>query len=89
MPADAQAQVARATEDLSRRLGVPQSDVRVVSVEGREWSDASLGCPEPGVAYIQVITPGYLIILEAGGKRYEYHTAKSRAVLCEGGKPVK
>jgi len=49
-----------------------------------EWSDASLGCPKPGFAYAQVITPGYRIVLTAGQQQYEYHTDKSRAVvLCE------
>jgi hypothetical protein len=34
--------------------------------------------------YAQVITPGYRVVLEAGGQRYEYHTDTGRfVVLCE------
>ncbi|MBI2919133.1 MAG: hypothetical protein HYY01_14255 [Chloroflexi bacterium] len=38
------------------------------------WPDASLGCPQPGVAYAQVATPGYRIILTSGGKEHHYHS---------------
>jgi hypothetical protein len=50
-----------------------------------DWSDTSLGCPEPGMMYAQVITPGFLVMIEAEGQQYEYHTDESRfVVLCEG-----
>lgn len=60
--------------DLADRLGVDEASVGVVSVEFTEWSDTSLGNPQPGFLYAQVITPGFKIILEAGGQSYEYHT---------------
>ena len=48
-----------------------------------EWSDASLGCPQPGMAYAQVITPGFRIALEAQGQLYQYHTdTKGQILLC-------
>ena len=53
-------------------------------MEAVEWSDASLGCPQEGFMYAQVITPGYLIILEAQGEQYEYHTDQTtNVVLCQ------
>ena len=56
----------------------------MLKVEAVEWRDSSLGCPEPGKAYLQVITPGYLFVLEAGGKTYEYHADRgNRVILCE------
>lgn len=73
---------ALAVADLARRLDVPESAITVRTVESVEWPDASLGCPQPGMMYAQVITPGYRIVLEAGGKRYEYHTSQTHAVLC-------
>jgi hypothetical protein len=34
--------------------------------------------------YAQVITPGFLVVLEAGGERYEYHADREgTVVLCE------
>jgi len=79
-----------ARQDLAERLGMPINEIAIVSMEAVEWPDASLGCPKPGMMYAQVITPGYRIILEAGGKRYEYHSDRGkRAILCaEEGKPA-
>lgn len=79
-----------ARQDLAERLGLPINEIAIVSTEAVEWPDASLGCPKPGMMYAQVITPGYRIILEAGGKRYEYHSDRGkRVILCtEEGKPA-
>ncbi len=77
-------QVERAIEDLARRQGADKSQIVVVSVDEVEWRDASLGCPQPGQMYAQVITPGYRITLEIGGKQYPYHADLNRRVfLCE------
>ncbi|MCX7707861.1 MAG: hypothetical protein N2204_07620 [Anaerolineae bacterium] len=73
---------ALAIADLAGRLGIPESAITVRAVEAVEWPDASLGCPRPGMMYAQVITPGYRIVLEAGGRTYDYHTSQSHAVLC-------
>lgn len=84
IPEGAQQPLLAARRDVASRLGIPVAEVRVVQVEAVEWPDASLGCPEPGRMYIQVITPGYRIVLEAAGKTFRYHTDRgSRAVLCE------
>jgi hypothetical protein len=70
--------------DLAGRLGVDPGEVRVVSVEEVTWPDGSLGCPQPGMMYPQVLTDGTRIALEAGGKRYEYHAGGPRGpFLCE------
>src|SRR5438552_17323275 len=51
---------------------VAATDVKVVQVESREWPDAALGCPAPGVMYAQVVTPGLLIVVQAGSRVLEY-----------------
>ena len=56
-----------ARADLARRLGIATTGIKIVSTDGAIWRDASLDCPEPGVMYAQVLTPGYRITLEAGG----------------------
>jgi hypothetical protein len=78
-----QALVDKATEDLSDRLDTRAGQIVVQSVEAVQWRDSSLGCPKPGMNYLQVITPGYLIRLEVGGEIYEYHTDKENTVYCE------
>ncbi|NOZ28744.1 MAG: hypothetical protein GXP39_11930 [Chloroflexi bacterium] len=74
--------VAQAVADLAERLRVTKDTIQVRSVEMVEWPDTSLGCPEPGKMYAQVITPGYRIVLEAQGKAYEYHASQNRVVYC-------
>jgi hypothetical protein len=75
---------AAAVSDLAKRLGVDPGDVSVVSAEEVTWSDASIGCPKPGMMYAQVLTEGSRIVLEADGKRYEYHAATGKAPFyCE------
>ncbi len=72
-----------AVDDLVRRLKVSTSAVKVIMASAVEWSDASLGCPQEGMVYAQITMPGYLIVLEAQGKQYTYHTNnRSFVVLC-------
>ena len=66
--------VERATEDLIQATSAASNDITVVSTEEVEWSDTSLGCPEPDGMYAQMITPGYLIVLETDGETYKYHS---------------
>jgi hypothetical protein len=83
-PPEAEQVVRLAVEDLAQRLDLSPGKIRLVSVEAVDWSDTSLGCPQPGMMYAQVITPGYRIVLEAEGERYEYHTdTGDHIVLCQ------
>ena len=80
----AEMMAATARADLALRLGVPEEEIAVKSVEAVEWSDTSLGCPQPGMMYAQVITPGHQILLQARGEMYDYRSAGGRLlVLCE------
>ncbi len=74
--------VARAVSDASTRTGLAVDAIRVVQVDQREWSSSALGCEQPGLGYAQVITPGHLIVLDAGGRMLEYHTDHDRVELC-------
>lgn len=75
--------VNEVTADLSKRENIATSAVNVVTIQSVNWSDSSLGCPEPGMNYLMVITPGYRIVLEADGKEYFYHTdQRGYFVLC-------
>jgi hypothetical protein len=70
-------------ENLSQMLKVDSDQVITEKVEAVVWPDASLGCPKIGVMYIQTVTPGFLVRLEAGNTEYIYHTDwKGKVVLC-------
>lgn len=66
-------QVLAAKADLARRSGVSADDIEVVEARQVTWPDASLGCPEPGMVYAQVLTRGVLIVLGHRGQPYRYH----------------
>ena len=81
----------RAIDDLVQATDAAADEITVVSTEEVEWSDTSLGCPEPDTMYAQVLTPGYLIVLESGGNTYEYHAGtdpEGPLVLCPEGAPA-
>jgi hypothetical protein len=68
---------------LAAWLGVPEESVQVILVESVAWPDASLGCPQPGQAYAQVVTPGFRFTFEVAGRSYLVHTGLSHlAVVC-------
>ncbi len=73
--------VTLAKEDLVERTGVSPDEIVVESINEAEFPDASLGVPDPGKLYAQVITPGYIIRLAVDGETYEYHGAGERVVL--------
>jgi hypothetical protein len=62
-------------------LGVPIDTIIVQSVEETQFPDTSLGVPEPGKMYAQVITPGYTIKLVTDGQTYEYHASGEYVVF--------
>lgn len=76
-------QVSQAIADLAERLGVAPAEIEVVSVEAVVWPDGSLGCPQPGMLYPQVLQDGMRIRLGVAGVIYQYHSGERRApFLC-------
>ena len=80
-PTEAERFASQAIADLRERLSIDADQIVVESVTPTEFPDASLGVPEPGMIYAQVVTPGYVIRLIANGQTYEYHAAGERVVL--------
>jgi hypothetical protein len=58
--------------DAARRTGVPSERIEVIRAEAVQWRDSSLGCPEPGMSYMQVIVDGYWVVVAAGGEELDY-----------------
>lgn len=76
--------IQKSREDLAQRLSISMAQISLVEVTEVEWSDSSLGCPQPDMAYLEVITPGYRILLQADATVYEYHSNKDvNFVYCE------
>jgi hypothetical protein len=62
------------------------ADVSIVRADAVTWRDASLGCPDPDMVYIQVLTPGYWVVLDVAGQIYDWRMAETGTpVLCPEG----
>jgi len=80
---EAAAAVDAARQDAAAHLGVSPDQLNVAQVDAREWNDSSLGCPQEGMLYSQVITPGYFILIISGSRQLEYHTdTRANVKLC-------
>ena len=76
--------VQAAKQDLAQKLGVKEQAIELVGpVEKVTWPDSSLGCPEPGMMYAQMLTRGYRFKLQSGGEIYEYHASEQSVKLCK------
>jgi hypothetical protein len=70
-------------QHLAQRLSIAIDQIVLLDIKSVVWRDAGLGCPKPGIDYIQAETPGYNILLEASGATYRYHTDQTkRFVQC-------
>jgi hypothetical protein len=74
----AEKMVVRVKEHLAQKLSLAIDQIVLSDIKPVVWRDAGLGCPKPGIDYIQVETPGYNILLEAGGTSYRYHTDETK-----------
>lgn len=63
-------------------LSVPMTDVTLVSSQEQEFSDSSLGCPEPGMSYLQALTSGHQVIVEADGRRFDIRVSGGHGKIC-------
>ncbi len=62
----------RAREGLAAELGLDLDAVEVVRFTPEEWSDSCLGLGGPAESCLQVITPGYLVVLHVAGQEANY-----------------
>ena len=75
----------KAIKDLAQKLPIDETEIRVISIEETNWPDTSLGCPEKGKFYNQIITPGLFITLGVKDNAYTYHAGLQRVIACDGG----
>ena len=68
--------VDAAKNDLAKRLKLSSDDIKVSGTSDEDFSDMSLGAAENGEMSAQMISSGWRINLDAGGKNYEYRGDK-------------
>jgi hypothetical protein len=79
----AQAAGEQARAAAANQLHAQASEFKIVTIEPAQWSDSSLGCRKPNAMYQQVVSSGYVVVLEREGKRHQVNVAGSRAVMCD------
>jgi len=80
LPEDTESLIILAKFDLTIKTGVDIENIVTKSIKETLFDDASLGVPEAGVTYDAIVTPGYIIMLEAGGDLYEYRASGAKVV---------
>lgn len=80
-PEDSETLASLCKSDLAQKIGTDIKNISVSAVQAMDFSDTSLGLPQLGESYAQIITPGYVILLKANGKVYEYHTSKTNKIV--------
>ena len=66
--------VTEVTKALSELLSIDSNEIAFKSIAEVQWRNSGLGCPQPGMSYLQVITDGYQIVLTANNQEYYFHT---------------
>ena len=80
---EAEPEVARlAIDALAADLQIARDGIQIDTIRAVEWRDSSVGCPQPGRSYMQVITPGHKVTLRANGQIHVVHEAKGSAIVC-------
>lgn len=69
--------------DAARRFRVDENAVVLTRAEQLTWNDGSLGCPEPGRMYTQMLVPGYRVVAKTAEGELTYHTdTRGNVVTC-------
>ena len=79
-----QALVDAILDDVVARTGVARDAIKVTRAQAMEWSDGSMGCPEPGMMYTQAIVEGFWVVVEVDARSYDYRAGRQGGFrLCE------
>ncbi|MDP7042062.1 MAG: hypothetical protein QGF91_05355, partial [Gammaproteobacteria bacterium] len=71
-----------AKEAISVETQISPEDIVITDIEAIDYRDSSLGCPQAGMTYLQVITPGYRVKARADTRKFDVRIAGNRAVIC-------
>ncbi|MEP6986656.1 MAG: hypothetical protein ABI970_13705, partial [Chloroflexota bacterium] len=78
--------ISAALQDLSNRVNrtVTLTQVTEWNYQQSVYPSPALGCPQPGIAYTDVLTSGFQFIITYEGTVYDYRVSddKSIVVLC-------
>ena len=73
----------RAKEDLATRVGAAVGEIEIRSIDEKDFPDMSLGAPADGEMSASMISSGWVIVLSADEKSYEYRADKYQLRLVD------
>ncbi len=71
LPSDVAASIR---QQISEQLGLPQRSITIVSAERQDWPDACLGLARANEVCAEVVTPGWLVVIEFNERRFQVRT---------------
>ena len=74
--------IRSAIADLQQRVGEVPELSQILRAEEVTWSDSSLGCPEPELIYVQVLSAGIWLVLSYRGQEFDYRVTDTHSLLC-------
>jgi hypothetical protein len=78
--------VKLASHELAQRLGIPVNDITVSAVIGEDFSTIAFYCKTTKDRIAKddppAVISGFTILLNASGRRYEYHASGQTVVFC-------
>jgi hypothetical protein len=81
LPDELPPQFMPAQKQLAESLGVSSAEITLKSYTATEWSDSCLGVHQPGIACLDVITPGFQVIFDTSSGTVEVHTNQDGSVV--------
>ena len=73
--------VTLAKQDLVALLRIHEKKIEVLEARYVTWPDSSIGCPRPGMHYMQALSNGVRIQLGVNGKSYYYHSGGKKPLF--------
>ncbi len=67
---------------VAQQLEVSVDEIEIVNSVRTEFSDSSLGCPQPGMMYAQVITEGYRTTARYNDQKFDVRSAGTYVKIC-------
>ena len=74
-------------KEAAKLANVSPQQLVIVRADAVVWNDGSLGCPEVGMEYAQMLTNGYWVVITAARQTYDFRVGSDgRFRLCPPGR---
>jgi hypothetical protein len=68
---------------VTARTGIDAEDIEILSSEVRQFRDSSMGCPVADRSYLQVITQGHQVLVQADSQIFDLRITGRNGRICD------